>query len=139
MSLSYPCLGVSVSPKRRSCSVAVVVKEQFVRPCPYSYCLTRADGNWALCSRVWEKESVERAVEANWNFGETSRSLTISRACVSTAVQEEVQTKKRSSERAPRVVPAIVAPPHPVLPQPLAPQAFSSQLSPSSRNYWWRI
>ncbi|XP_057412444.1 F-box only protein 7 isoform X3 [Balaenoptera acutorostrata] len=53
------------------------------------------------------------------------------------AVQEEAQTKKRSSERAACDVPAIVTPPPSILPQPLAPQAFSSQFSPSSRNYWW--
>lgn len=69
-----------------------------------------------VCSVVWEEESIDRAVEANRNFGETSTSLTISRSCVSTAVQEEVQTKKRSSERAACDVHSIVAPPHPVLP-----------------------
>lgn len=65
-------------------------------------------------------------MKANWNFGEVSTSLIMSCSYLSAAVQEEVQTKERSPERAACDVPAIITPPHSILPQPLAPQTFSS-------------
>nr|KAF6373639.1 F-box protein 7 [Pipistrellus kuhlii] len=53
-------------------------------------------------------------------------------------VQEEAQTKKRSSEGSACDVPAtVVTPPQPLLSQPLPPWAFPSQLTPSSRDYRW--
>lgn len=85
--------------------------------------------------KVWIDLYSEGRLELRGNI----QSLTISCSCFSTAIQEEAQTKKRSSERAACDVPAIVSPPPSILSQPLAPQAFSSQLSPSSRNYWWWI
>lgn len=148
MSLSDPALGVSVSPGTHSCSVAVRLEDTLfglVFTATALFVQTET-GQSSLCAPVplsapecGQRKSIERAVEANWDFGEASRSLTASRSCVSAALQEEVQTKKRSSERSPRVVPTTVAPPHAARPQPLAPQAFPSQLSPPSRNYWWRI
>lgn len=92
-----------------------------------------------VCLRTVGKEKYIYicTMKANWNFGEVSNSL-MSCSYLSAAVQEEVQTKERSPERAACDVPAVIPPPHSILPQPLAPQTFSSQFSPPSRNYrWW--
>lgn len=130
-----------------------VVEEQsslilYPEPLPYSH------RNWKklfLCTSFFVcpdgvGKAWIRTMKPSRNFGETSQSLTRSCSWFSSVVQEEAQTKKRSSETACHV-PAATTPPRSILSQPLAPQAFPSQplapqafpsqFSPSSRNYWW--